>query len=187
MKNWHAATRGPGRRWAGYTLVEASVVVAIASVLMAIGIPQYRDFMAVRAMQAHTSQLTNSFKLARTEALKRGAPVSVCLSADGARCETDVSRRDWSRGWLVFADHGQRGVVDEGDRILHVQAALERSGGILASGNTLYVLTFLPTGGVAGAQNSFRFASPPGISASLERRLCVASTSAWRITQTATC
>jgi type IV fimbrial biogenesis protein FimT len=182
MKNRHA-----GIRHSGYTLVEAGVVTAIVSILTAIGIPQYRDFMAVRSMQAHTSQLTNSFKLARTEALKRGAPVSVCLSVDGVSCETDVAMRDWSRGWLVFTDHEQRGVIDAGDSVLHVQAALERSGGILAAGSTLYVLTFLPTGGVAGAQNSFRFAVPPGISASLERRLCVASTSAWRITQAGAC
>ncbi len=172
---------------AGYTLVEAGVVTGIVAILAAFGIPQYRDFMAVRSMQAHTSQLTNSFKLARTEALAGGVPVSICLSADGANCETDVSRRDWARGWLVFVDRDQRGVVDPGDRVLQAQAALDHSGGIFAGGTTLYVLTFLPTGGVAGAQNSFRFAVPSGISPALERRLCVASTSAWRITQTAAC
>jgi type IV fimbrial biogenesis protein FimT len=171
----------------GYTLVEIFVVVAIVAVLLAIVVPQYREFMAVRTMQAQTSELTGSFKLARVEAARRGVPVSVCLSEDGATCVRDVARRDWARGWLVFVDQGTRGVVDAGDQVVHVQPAFEHSGGILAGGNSLYVPTFLPTGGVTGAMNNFRIPAPPGISAQLDRRLCVGSTSAWRVTQTAGC
>jgi type IV fimbrial biogenesis protein FimT len=169
---------------AGYTLTEALVAMAITAILLALGVPSYRDFAASRRAAAEVAELVSSLQLARTEALKRGVRVSVCQSENGRSCSTDASQRDWSRGWLVFVDRGTRGKVDAGDTLLRSQGRLAGSGGVVAAGTGLYVASFLPTGNAVASQNNFRF---DGADARPLRRLCISSTGAWRATSGAVC
>jgi type IV fimbrial biogenesis protein FimT len=175
-------------RGKGYTLTESLMVLAVTSVLLALGVPQYRDFAASRRTSAEVAELAASFKLARTEALKRGVRVSVCRTDNGSSCSSDAAQRDWSRGWLVFVDRGMRGKVEPGDSLLRVQGPLAGSSGIVAAGTSLYVPSFLPTGSAVAAQNNFRFDGPDaGADTRALRRLCIGSTGSWRLTRGAAC
>ena len=76
----------------GFTLIELMVVVTIAAVLLGLGIPSFREFMAGQQVKNTAFDFAASLLLARSEAVKRNGAVSVIHG--GAA---------WSEGWTVDA------------------------------------------------------------------------------------
>ena len=86
----HRAPRG-GRSARGFTLVEMMTVVSILAVLLGIIAPSFSGFLAGQQAKALTYDLTADLMLARNEALKRNASVSVTPDNAGG----------WAQGWAV--------------------------------------------------------------------------------------
>lgn len=84
----------------GFTLIELFVTIAIAGVLLAIAIPNFADLMRNNRSEAAANELVSALNAARGEAVKRGARVSLCPSANGTSC----SGTSWQAGWIVFVD-----------------------------------------------------------------------------------
>jgi type IV fimbrial biogenesis protein FimT len=76
--------------------------VLIGSVVLCIGVPSFRGFALDARRTADVNGFVLAVQLARSEAAKRGRPVVVCASADGARCTDPKSRLD--AGWIVFVN-----------------------------------------------------------------------------------
>lgn len=89
------------RAAAGYTLVELLVVVLLAATLATLAVPAFRELGANARRDARLEELRASLQLARSEALVRARPVTVCASADGAVCGPAGS---WSAGWATLVD-----------------------------------------------------------------------------------
>lgn len=83
-----------GRRSAGFTLVEMMAVVSIMAIMLAFAVPGMRDLLEAQRLRSVTFDLVADLTLARNEALKRGAGVTVAPLGDG----------DWSGGWRVSLD-----------------------------------------------------------------------------------
>lgn len=82
---------------AGFTMIEMMIVVAVASILAAVGVPSLRHFSASQSVRAAASRLQSSLMLTRAEALKRNANVSV----------SPVLAGHWNAGWkVVNPDNG---------------------------------------------------------------------------------
>lgn len=117
----------------GMTLVELLITLSVGALLMALAVPSYREYVA----NTHISSTTNLFvahlNTARTEAITRGEPVSICASADEANCDNATG---WDSGWIVFTDSndGEPGVVDGADQILLIAQA-QKQGLSLTSEN----------------------------------------------------
>jgi len=74
----------------GFTLVETLIAVALAAILITVAIPSFREVTMNNRILTDTHALTASFFVARSEAIKRGAPVSICASNTGTGCTTDT-------------------------------------------------------------------------------------------------
>jgi type IV fimbrial biogenesis protein FimT len=61
----------------GFTLVELLVVVAVAVILLAIGIPSFRTFIVEQRLQSLTAQVATDLQFARAEAAARNLPVYI--------------------------------------------------------------------------------------------------------------
>ena len=106
----------------GFTLTELMAVIAIAAILMAIGVPSYRYVSASYRMSSEVNGLLGDLQFARSEAIKEGQPVTVCVSTDGASCANGVARTRWHNGWIVFSDPNGNAKVDAGEAVLRIQA-----------------------------------------------------------------
>ncbi len=82
----------------GFTLVEAMMAITVMAILMAIAVPSFKDASLSSQLRASASDLAASAYLARSEALKRNAVVTLCMSSDGENC---AASGGWQQGWVV--------------------------------------------------------------------------------------
>lgn len=103
-------------RQTGLTLVELMVTLAVAIILLAVGMPLFTGVVANNRATAQANTFVGAFKLARSEAVKQGTEVAVCAIDDPAASPlTCGSASDWDNGLLVFVDGGTAGSVDGSD------------------------------------------------------------------------
>lgn len=114
----------------GFTLIELLVTLSVASILLSVAVPSFSTFIQNNLLTTQSNSFYSALALAKSEAIRRSSPVTLCPSTNGTSCTGGTT---WSSGWLVFADANNAGVVDEGEEILQVGAAF--SGGNIFSGN----------------------------------------------------
>jgi len=143
----------------GFTLVELAIVVAIVAILCRVATPGLSRTAAARALAAQSSEFMSALRFARSEAVKRGMPVTVCASAPGGPPACQGPRAtDWRSGWIVFADHERRGVLEAGDTLLRVQPPLLRSGGVAGTRGSI---SYTAAGFATDASSHYLFSPPP--------------------------
>lgn len=136
--------RGERRRGAGYTLIELMIVLVIAAILLAIGVPSYRTQSLNGRMTAATSDLLGTLAYARAESTGRSDFVTVCTrNADATGC---VTTGGWEQGWLTFVDADADGTVDGGDEILRIHDPLQDGTTARGTAQILNRVTFRPNG-----------------------------------------
>ena len=96
---------GPARQ-NGLTIIELMFVVIVTSILMAIAVPNFQDFIQNYRIRGATGDFVAAMNQARAEAVKRGRWVIMCRSNDPEAvapvCGGGVAE-DWSTGWLMYA------------------------------------------------------------------------------------
>lgn len=90
--------RGRRMRMAGFTLVELMVTIAIAAILATLAVPAFNQAMLGSRLNSMSNSFVASAQLARSEAIKRNAPVTLCASSNGTSCGGN-----WQDGWVVLA------------------------------------------------------------------------------------
>jgi type IV fimbrial biogenesis protein FimT len=146
----------------GFTLWELLMTLLVAGILIGIGVPNVMEFQRNGMMIAAANDLVTAVLVARTEAVKRQAPVGLCLTDDAtAATPTCASGAigNSTRGFIVWVDENNdlnadgtrdltdatdgNGVVDTDELILTRTVA--PGGSIRLSANCGY-LSFRPTG-----------------------------------------
>jgi len=100
-----------------FTLVELVVAISIAAVMLAFAVPPLLATLKNSAATALGNDLVSSLNLARTEAVKRGANVTLCTASDKTLSACG-SGQTWTFGWLVFVDANGDGVYSAGNDTL---------------------------------------------------------------------
>jgi len=87
---------------AGFSLYELLFTIAIASTVLAIGVPSFASLTARNRLHVEINALFHAIHVARKESIMRRQVVSICPSPDGRQC---LPGRDWSAGWIMFSNH----------------------------------------------------------------------------------
>lgn len=120
----------------GFTLIELIITLAVASILLAMAVPSFQETVKSNRMAANVNEFIGALNLARSEAIKRGAPVSVCWSGDGANC--GAGGANWTNGWIVFFDSDGDGVVDNANQDTVLRVYPELGNNLTLDGNNTF-------------------------------------------------
>jgi type IV fimbrial biogenesis protein FimT len=115
----------------GFTLVELLTAVTVMAILLAIATPSFRDVALAGQLRSSANDLLATSRLARSEAIKQNAVITLCVSPDGATCGTG----GWEQGWIVL----------KGTEMLQRHAGLA-PGLKISAASSLTTVTFQPTG-----------------------------------------
>lgn len=149
VKRW----RQPAR-CGGFTLVELLVVAALVASLAAVVTPSFIAWQVRDRVDSAARTFVASLAYARSEAIRRGARVTVCridaarrCLASGSACADGIT--DWSCGWAVMVDSRS------GPLPLRAQAHVAN---VEISGSTLEIGFTPPAGQVIGRFGSLEIA-----------------------------
>ncbi len=102
----------------GFSLIELMVVLVVIGMLLGVVVPAYNSLVEDNRLVTNINELSASITYARSEAMKRGVPVRICISDDASIDAADCSNgSDWTAGWNVR-------VVGAGGVVLRRQAPM---------------------------------------------------------------
>jgi type IV fimbrial biogenesis protein FimT len=87
----------------GFTLMELMIVIALAAMIMGLGVPAFRDFARNGRLTGAANEFLVTLVTARNEAVRRQTIVSVCPSdtPDSATATCDIGA---TAGYIAFID-----------------------------------------------------------------------------------
>lgn len=83
----------------GFTLLELMVTVAVLAVLIGIAVPSLGDATLAGKLAASANDLVAGVAMGRSEAIKRNAVTSLCVSSNGTSCGSG----GWEQGWIIIS------------------------------------------------------------------------------------
>lgn len=160
----------------GITLLETLVACMVIAILSALAVPAFHEFRLNARRTTHVNAMLRALHQARSNAILRAVPVSVCKSSTGWQCTPEAA--SWSAGYITFAntDRDSPPQVDRGEQTLHVEPRVEQLS-ITANRNAL---TYWPVS-IAGTTASIVFCDERGTAAA--RAIIVSYTGRPRISQ----
>lgn len=112
------------RSSSGFTLIELMVVIALIAITTSIAIPSFQRFLERARADAAAAEVAGLFSLARSEAIRRNLPVTICraTTATSTVCAQDA-QADWGGRWILFQDTNNDQVRAAGEEIIRMRDA----------------------------------------------------------------
>ena len=135
----------------GLSLVELVGTISIIAVINVLAAPTLSESMRRNQIQSQADRMMTTLQLARSEAVKRNLPVSICRSSNGSSCTGS-----WTDGWIVFSNADGDDAVDTGtDEVIRVYESLPE-GQVLEGTIGTDALTYFADGSYAGGSDTIR-------------------------------
>jgi type IV fimbrial biogenesis protein FimT len=127
----------PSERYgSGFTVLEVMIVIALITILMAVGIPSFQYVTTANRIAAEVNGLIGDMQYARAEAIKEGQTVVVCVFNGNAATPGCANNNSWQNGWIVCSDPAADGACDAGQPVYRVQNVFTSTDTFQASSNT---------------------------------------------------
>jgi len=163
------ASIGQREKVRGFTLVELMVTVTVLAILLAIAVPSFDGVRVSNRLTGYATALATSSQLARSEAIKRDAAVTLCASANGTACDASGG---WEAGWIVIS----------GTTVLQRQQAVDAGYRMVDSGGANSI-AFESTG-VGATQATFTICRASPAPGAQERVVQISATGRFTLSRT---
>jgi type IV fimbrial biogenesis protein FimT len=97
------ASKSPIARVDGFTLIEMMMAIVVLAILVGLAVPSFNNASLSSKLTGFANDLVASAQLARSEAVKRNAAVTLCASEDGTTCDDPEG---WEAGWIILGPTG---------------------------------------------------------------------------------
>lgn len=152
---------------AGLTLIELMLALVVLAIVAAASAPSMRGLLQGNQLRLESHRLLAAINLARSEAILRNTPVSLCPSSMGVTGAATCSGT-YEDGWLVYTNPDRDKVVDAGtDEVIQVFEGMapgyrltNRSG----TRSAFELINYLPDGS-SRSNRTLLFCPPPPVSA----------------------
>lgn len=131
----------------GMTLVELMLVVALLAIFTVVAVPGFQSLQQRTQMRTEATRLLAALNLARSEAVRRNQPVSLCPSSYAVSGTLDCDG-SYDGGWIVFSNPA-RGPEVEPATLVRAYAPMPPQLQLSNRSATLAVdelITFMPDG-----------------------------------------
>ena len=149
-------------RVSGLTLIELLITLVVLATTLSVVTPPFQSILHNNRLRVETTRFLGAINLARSEAVMRNLPVSLCPSAMAVTGQAECSGT-YAGGWIVFANADKDRVVDIGtDEVLRVFEALPASYHVTNRSGTraaFELLNYLPDG-TAHSNRTLKFCPP---------------------------
>ncbi|WP_146165911.1 GspH/FimT family pseudopilin [Stenotrophobium rhamnosiphilum] len=127
----------PRLKNSGFSLIELLAALLITGILSLVALPSFASLIRNNRIVSESNSLLSTLMLTRSEAIKRREPVTLCKSRDGKSCSASAAL-DWNHCAIMFADSNSNRVLDEGEKVIRIEAPFSMAQTITFSGgNTL--------------------------------------------------
>lgn len=136
----------------GFTLIELIVSISITSILVAIAVPNFSDFIIKMRVDNDIYQLHRMLLITRNAAINSGHKAIICPLNNNFQCTTQ-----WQNELSVFVDVNSNKMFDANEKVIRIKPAI-KIGDELVYGKGRNKITYQPTGQLSGLTNgTFRY------------------------------
>ena len=134
------------RNIAGFTLIELLTTMLVAGILASIAVPSYSSFIANQRSKTVATNLHTALSIARSEATKRNASVTLASKAGG-----------WQNGWQIYPSAAPANILQDSNAAKGVSinssgvntVAYQSSGRVQGTAAVTFVITASAGGSTA--------------------------------------
>lgn len=105
------------QRQAGFSLIELCITVAIAALILSVGVPSFQSLSSENHASAHLDDVNSALRLTRHLAVEHSRNAKLCPRIHGSDptatpvCDTSASA-NWNNGWVVMLQNDAAGFDD---------------------------------------------------------------------------
>lgn len=176
----------PRKSGAGFTIIELMVTLVVLGFILALGLPNLREFMIRNQAVAVTSEFSSDIARARLEAISRNNCVTICMSGNTANALTGgtptcaAAGSDWQAGWIIFSNPScsstQNNPTTNGSSLISVRQTGSDAFQLKANPVAVRRFMFESRGLTNSGQSNFTLSyEPESVSSPHYRSICISS------------
>ncbi|CAN5259610.1 GspH/FimT family pseudopilin [soil metagenome] len=136
----------------GFTLIELLITIGIITLIFTISTPLLHNTVAKNHAATEINRIVGAINLARHEAIKHHAIITLCASVDGHSCHGN-----WHEGMILFLDKKGNGSLDADDVLLRTYGPLPVASKLYWNSRNRNYLQMTPSGYLKGQNGTFLY------------------------------
>lgn len=145
----------------GFTLIELLLVMGLLMVLLVMGVPSWRGSVERSEVGAVQQDLLRQLALARSESVRRGSSVTLCIGTAAGGCSASPAV-EWAAGWILFSDPNENHDLDVGEELIRQHDPVSAVTVRLSAGTIVRYLTYQASGAIASVGGTFTICPKSG-------------------------
>lgn len=170
----------------GFTIIELLITMVVLGVILALGLPNLREFLVRNQAAAITTEFSSDIARARIEAISRNNCVTICMSSNTANALTGgtptcaTTGDNWQAGWITFSNPScsgtQNNPTTNGSSLISVRQAGSEAFQLKANPTAVRRFMFESRGLTNSGQSNFTLSyEPESVSSPHYRSICISS------------